>query len=103
MKQKYKLDCRQTWLHSEGLVLYISTSNWVLRTPNALIYKVLVTNSYYVFLEKKAVFGGNKTVDNRFGANSKNVFFAKFCCKFFGFFSFLPLKMVKIQQVSMNG
>ena len=30
-----------------------------------------------MFLEKKAHFFGNKTVDQRFGANLKNMFFAK--------------------------
>ena len=38
-----------------------------------------------VFLEKKTHFLGNKTVDQRSGANLKNVFFAKICAKFLAF------------------
>ena len=41
---------------------------------------------------KKAHFLGNKTVDQHFGANLKNVFFAKICCNFLAFLSFLQRK-----------
>ena len=36
------------------------------------------------------------TVDQRSGANLKNVFFAKFCCKFLAFFSFFAEKTLKM-------
>ena len=49
-----------------------------------------------VFLEKKANFFGNKTVDQHSGANLKNVFFAKFSCKFLAFLSFLAQKTLKM-------
>ena len=48
------------------------------------------------FLEKKSYFFGNKTVDQRFCANSKKLLFAKFYCKFFAFLSFMPLKHWKL-------
>ena len=41
-----------------------------------------------VFLEKKAYFFGNKTVDQRSGASSKKLFFAEICCKFLAFLVF---------------
>ena len=46
-----------------------------------------------VFLEKESSFLGNKTVEQPFGANlKKNVFFAKFCCKFLAFLKFCSTK-----------
>ena len=45
-----------------------------------------------VFFEKKAHFFGNKTVDQRFGANLKKRVFAKICCKFLAFLAFLQKK-----------
>ena len=45
---------------------------------------------------QQKMFSGNKTVDQRFGANLKTCFFAKFCCKFLAFFSFLQLKTLKL-------
>ena len=39
-----------------------------------------------VFLEEKPHFFGSKTVDQRSGANSKNLFFAKIWFKFLAFF-----------------
>ena len=40
------------------------------------------------FCKKKTVFPGNKTIDQRFGANFKNLFFEEFCCKFLAFLAF---------------
>ena len=37
------------------------------------------------FVREKAVFWGNKTLDQHFGANLKNLFFAKFCYEFVTF------------------
>ena len=64
---------------------YISTSMWVLLTPNA------DQNLHFSFLT-----GGdgmawwlpnrNKTLNQHFGANLKKRFFAKFCSKFVTFF-----------------
>ena len=45
-----------------------------------------------MFLKKKAQLFGNKTDDQRFGANSKNVFFATFCCKFLAFLKLFSTK-----------
>ena len=38
-----------------------------------------------VFLEKKNIIFGNKTVDQRSGANLKKCVFAQICCKFLAF------------------
>ena len=45
------------------------------------------------FLEKKLIFLGNKTVNQRFGANLQKRVFAKICCKFL---AFLQKKMLKM-------
>ena len=70
-------------LMNSKYLLYISTSVWVLRTPNA------GWNLHVLF--PKNDFLGNKTVDQRSGANSKNVFFMNFAANFLlfsHFFSF---------------
>ena len=56
----------------------------------AAMYTLFVDKT--VFLEKKAHFFGNKTVDQRFGANSKKTVFAEICCKFLAFLGFLQQK-----------
>ena len=48
-----------------------------------------------MFLEKKAHFWGNKTVDQHSSANSKKLFFAEICCKFLAFLGFLQQKRWK--------
>ena len=48
-----------------------------------------------VKIEEKAHFFGNKTVDQRSGANSKKLFFAQICCKFLAFLGFLQQKCWK--------
>ena len=59
-------------------LLYISTSVWVLHTPNA--------GRNIQFLQSTSVLV----------QTLKNVFLAVFCCKFLAFFCFLPLKMLKL-------
>ena len=49
-----------------------------------------------MFLEEKAHFLGNKTVDQPSGANlKKNCFFAKICCKFLAFFKVFCSKNIE--------
>ena len=57
-------------------------------------------NTFLLLKTGENIFLRNKTLNQRFDANLKNPFFAKFCCKFlafFSFFSFLPLNMFEIK------
>ena len=111
-------------------MLFVLTSVWVLRTPNAgqnmlfkcffakklkicfgvknskkfgnkqIFYKIVCKSQLFVgktvFLEKKAHFFGNKTVNHRSGANLKKRVFYKILQQISCFFSFLPQKMLKM-------
>ena len=68
-------------------------------------YKSLELDSCVVYFDQRLgaghskcrskYFFGNKTVNQCFGANLKNLFFAKFCCKFLAFLAFLHKKCWK--------
>ena len=74
--------------------MYISltlkgTDNFMFFILCCIFYKIINDSQLFigknVFLEEKANFFESKTVDQRSGANSKKLFFAKICCKFLAF------------------
>ena len=60
------------------------------------VLQALVEIVIFSVLTGKSYFFRNKTVDQGSGANSKNLFFAKICCKFLAFFRFFAAKMLKM-------
>ena len=62
---------------------------------NLNIYDLQLFKGKNVFLDKFYYFFGNKTVDQRFGENLKNLFLAEICCKFLALLAFLHTKCWK--------
>ena len=61
-----------------------------------IFYKIVSKSQLFIvksrFLEEKAHFFGNKTVNQGSGANKKKLIFAKIFCKFLAFLGFLQQK-----------
>ena len=57
---------------------------------------VIMCNRLECVFREKSSFFGNKTVDQRLGANLKNMFFAEICCKFLAFLSCFAEKTLKM-------